>query len=43
MKDRGGQVERMNTNIWQNTERELEKEKYVEEGSEKKERKKRKL
>jgi hypothetical protein len=33
----------MNTNTWQNTERELGEEKYVEERGEKKERKKRKL
>jgi hypothetical protein len=32
MKDRGGQVARMNTNTWQNTERELREEKYVEKG-----------
>jgi hypothetical protein len=43
MNDRGGHVERMNTNTWQNTERELGEEKYVEEGCEKKEKKKRKL
>jgi len=33
----------MNTNTWKNTERELGEEKYVEERSEKKERKKREL
>jgi len=39
MKDRGRQVERMNTNTLQNRERELGREKFVEEGSGKKKKK----
>jgi hypothetical protein len=40
MKDRRRQVERMITNTWKNTERELGEEKYVEERSEKKKKEK---
>ena len=43
MKDRGRQVERMNTNTLQNRERELGREKFVEEGSGKKKKKKEKV